>query len=122
MMQQRALGARRAGPSAPRVAGPAVRRAPSLLLASPSSTSSSAARREPHGRRPIPTIARAEPPSKEEQRASNGLGNLFLRDGAGEDLDSRIASGEFSDAGSTKEKVTRPVRKALAQDPTGVGE
>ncbi|KAL6779702.1 CYP97A5 [Auxenochlorella protothecoides x Auxenochlorella symbiontica] len=37
------------------------------------------------------------------------------------DLDSRIASGEFSDTGSTKERLTRPLRKALAKDPIGPG-
>jgi hypothetical protein len=77
-------------------------------------------------------IARAEPPasgggngapSPEEQRASNGMGNLFLKENAGENLDSRIASGEFSDSGSTKEQMTRPLRKALAQDRDfGIGE
>ncbi|KAI8106875.1 hypothetical protein M9434_001529 [Picochlorum sp. BPE23] len=36
-------------------------------------------------------------------------------------LDDRIASGEFDDSGSTKEKMTRPLRKALAKDPLGVG-
>ncbi|KIY93092.1 hypothetical protein MNEG_14870 [Monoraphidium neglectum] len=36
-------------------------------------------------------------------------------------LDDRIASGEFSDVGSTKERITRPVRKLLAQDPVGIG-
>jgi hypothetical protein len=40
----------------------------------------------------------------------------------GEDINSRILSGEFTDSGSTKEKLTRPIRKALAQDPVGIGE
>ena len=39
-----------------------------------------------------------------------------------EDINQRILSGEFTDAGSTKEKLTRPIRKALAQDPIGIGE
>uniref|UniRef100_A0A7S0RBW3 Cytochrome P450 n=1 Tax=Chlamydomonas leiostraca TaxID=1034604 RepID=A0A7S0RBW3_9CHLO len=39
----------------------------------------------------------------------------------GENLEDRIASGEFTDSGSTKEKITRPIRKALASDPTGLG-
>lgn len=39
----------------------------------------------------------------------------------GQDLDDRIASGEFSDVGSTKERLTRPLRKALAADPIGPG-
>lgn len=39
-----------------------------------------------------------------------------------DDLSERILSGEFTDSGSTKEKLTRPVRKFLAQDPVGVGE
>lgn len=40
----------------------------------------------------------------------------------GDDINSRILSGEFTDSGSTKEKLTRPIRKALAQDPVGIGE
>jgi beta-ring hydroxylase len=39
----------------------------------------------------------------------------------GENLEERIASGEFDDSGSTKEKITRPVRKLLAKDPVGPG-
>nr|AGN27239.1 CYP97A1 [Parachlorella kessleri] len=39
----------------------------------------------------------------------------------GENLDDRIMSGEFSDVGSTKERLTRPLRKLLAQDPIGPG-
>jgi hypothetical protein len=35
-------------------------------------------------------------------------------------LDDRILSGEFTE-GSTKEQMTRPVRKILAQDPVGIG-
>lgn len=42
--------------------------------------------------------------------------------GEEDDINSRILSGEFTDAGSTKEKLTRPIRKALAQDPTGIGK
>jgi hypothetical protein len=40
----------------------------------------------------------------------------------GDELNDRILSGEFTDSGSTKEKLTRPVRKVLAQDPVGIGE
>lgn len=40
----------------------------------------------------------------------------------GENLEERIANGEFDDSGSTKEKLTRPVRKVLAKDPVGPGE
>ncbi|GBF96486.1 cytochrome P450 [Raphidocelis subcapitata] len=36
-------------------------------------------------------------------------------------LEDRIAAGEFSDTGSTKERLTRPVRRFLAQDPVGIG-
>jgi hypothetical protein len=36
-------------------------------------------------------------------------------------LDDRISSGEFTDAGSTKERISRPVRKFLALDPLGPG-
>jgi hypothetical protein len=37
-------------------------------------------------------------------------------------LDDRISSGEFTDAGSTKERMSRPVRKFFALDPVGPGE
>lgn len=37
------------------------------------------------------------------------------------DLGDRILSGEFTDAGSTREKWSRPVRKFLAKDPIGPG-
>jgi len=37
-------------------------------------------------------------------------------------LEDRIASGEFDDSGSTKERMTRPLRKVLAKDPLGIGE
>lgn len=39
-----------------------------------------------------------------------------------EALQQRILSGEFTDAGSTKERMTRPLRQALAQDPIGIGK
>ena len=37
-------------------------------------------------------------------------------------LAERIASGQYTDSGSTKEKITRPLRQALAKDPLGLGE
>eukprot|EP00887_Chlorella_sp_A99_P003071 scaffold9.g3071.t1 len=39
----------------------------------------------------------------------------------GQNLDERIAAGEFDDSGSTKEQITRPIRKILAKDPVGPG-
>jgi len=39
----------------------------------------------------------------------------------GQDLDARIQSGEFSDKGSTKERLLRPMRRVLAKDPIGPG-
>eukprot|EP00798_Chlamydomonas_sp_ICE-L_P019303 gene19303-25951_t len=36
-------------------------------------------------------------------------------------LEQRIKAGEFGDVGSTKEQLTRPIRKLLAADPTGLG-
>lgn len=36
-------------------------------------------------------------------------------------LDERIFSGEFTEEGSTKERLTRPIRKLLAKDPIGPG-
>jgi len=41
---------------------------------------------------------------------------------ANQSLEDRIAAGEFSDVGSTKERLTRPLRRLLAQDPVGIGE
>lgn len=40
---------------------------------------------------------------------------------AGSSLEERIAAGEFTDAGSTKERLTRPLRRILAKDPIGPG-
>ena len=39
----------------------------------------------------------------------------------GGSLDTRIMSGEFTDDGSTKERLTRPIRKVLAKDRGGPG-
>ncbi len=54
--------------------------------------------------------------------ALDGAEDTFeVKDKSGGSLDSRILSGEFTDEGSTKEKLTRPLRKALAKDPVGPG-
>lgn len=54
--------------------------------------------------------------------ASVGNGSVDNEDQKkADDLSERILSGEFTDSGSTKEKLTRPVRKLLAQDPVGIG-
>jgi|LauGreSBDMM110SN_4_FD.fasta_scaffold800974_1 hypothetical protein len=39
-------------------------------------------------------------------------------------LEARMARGEFGevDGGSTKEQLTRPIRKLLANDPVGLGK
>ena len=37
------------------------------------------------------------------------------------DLDMRIMRGEYSDEGSTKDRLTRPLRKALVKNPLGPG-
>jgi len=67
-----------------------------------------------HRRRLIVTAAASDGNDK------NGKPKLGGRS-FGEDLEERIASGEFDDSGSTKEKITRPVRKLLAKDPLGPG-
>ena len=36
-------------------------------------------------------------------------------------LDARILAGEFGDDGSTKERLSRPLRKLLARDRIGIG-
>ncbi|CAK0785609.1 hypothetical protein CVIRNUC_008820 [Coccomyxa viridis] len=63
----------------------------------------------------------------------NGSGPSYSRNGnlsngnksgssvSNKSLDERILSGEFTDQGSTKERITRPIRKALAKDPVGPG-
>jgi hypothetical protein len=61
-------------------------------------------------------------PSDEEKKGLrmvvSAKGN---RDAEEASLDERIASGEFDDSGSTKEKMTRPLRKLLAKEPLGIG-
>ena len=47
--------------------------------------------------------------------------NGVVLDRKGSSLEDRIASGEFSKNKVTKEKVLRPVRRALARDPIGPG-
>ena len=37
------------------------------------------------------------------------------------ELDARIKAGVYSDIGSTKDRITRPLRRALAKDPIGPG-
>ena len=58
--------------------------------------------------------------------AGNGSGNGNGSGGKstklGENLEDRIASGEFDDSGSTKEQLLRPLRKLLAKDTLGPGE
>ena len=41
--------------------------------------------------------------------------------GASQSLDERISSGEFTDVGSTKDRLIRPIRELLARDPFGPG-
>ncbi|KXZ44112.1 hypothetical protein GPECTOR_73g633 [Gonium pectorale] len=61
-------------------------------------------------------IARAEPPKQAQQEPAKLFGMIPLQ-AKGQNLDARIESGEFTDAGSTKEKITRPLRQALAKEP-----
>ena len=69
---------------------------------------------------------RAAAPLQQRAQRNVRLQPGSVRCGAGDesdsDLDSRISSGEFTDAGSTKERLTRPIRKLLAKDPVGPGE
>jgi len=50
-----------------------------------------------------------------------GKNLVTLPKGASRSLDERISSGEFTDKGSTKERLTRPFRQLLARDPIGPG-
>ena len=72
-------------------------------------------RRHTAKRRRLCVSAAAKKPqrSKDTPSKSNG-GELG-------DLGERILSGEFTDEGSTKERLTRPLRKILAKDPIGPG-
>lgn len=54
-------------------------------------------------------------------QASNGSSPKSSSPETGDALGDRILSGEFTDEGSTKERLTRPVRKFLAKDPIGPG-
>lgn len=63
------------------------------------------------------------PVRRQVTAAAGDTDKRSVPDSSNEDeLQKRILSGEFTDSGSTKEKLTRPVRKILAQDPVGVGE
>ena len=66
---------------------------------------------------------RLVPPSQARQVGTAATGNNGNNGKSKNEmsLDERIASGEFDDSGSTKEKITRPLRKALAKEPFGVG-
>ncbi|GIL92956.1 hypothetical protein Vretimale_13020 [Volvox reticuliferus] len=55
-------------------------------------------------------------PSEENQEPGKLFGLIPSRT-KGENLFERIESGEFTDTGSTKEKMTRPLRQALAKEP-----
>lgn len=68
-------------------------------------------------RRLAVSVAASNGDGKDASKKSPLAGRSF-----GENLEERIASGEFDDSGSTKEKITRPVRKLLAKDPLGPGE
>lgn len=73
-----------------------------------------------------PRVARTAKPARHlASRAvpdSNRAANELQPRRKADDLSERILSGEFTDAGSTKEKMTRPIRKFLAQDPVGIGK
>ncbi len=63
-------------------------------------------------------VSLSDAEKRELRMMVNAKGN---RDTEEVSLDERIASGEFDDSGSTKEKMTRPLRKMLAKDPLGIG-
>jgi len=63
-------------------------------------------------------VSRADEKTRESRLVVNAKGS---RDTEEVSLNERIASGEFDDSGSTKEKMTRPLRKMLAKEPFGIG-
>ncbi|GLC45871.1 hypothetical protein PLESTB_001447900 [Pleodorina starrii] len=64
----------------------------------------------------IKPIVHAEHSDGKDSESAKLFGLIPLR-AKGQNLDERIESGEFTDAGSTKEKLTRPLRQALAKEP-----
>lgn len=68
------------------------------------------------------------PPGQASQNGASPSGGssddsaFEVKDKNGGSLDVRIMSGEFTDGGSTKERITRPLRKVLAKDRGGPGE
>ncbi len=71
----------------------------------------------PLARRRPACVVRASSGDSHKTRNSQGDSDANVSS-----LDERILSGEFTDSGSTKEKITRPLRKLLAKDPVGLGE
>eukprot|EP00775_Hariotina_reticulata_P013601 gene13601-13726_t len=75
--------------------------------------------------RPQLTLPRSQPAqrriAKVKATVDNDDDKVLSQNKGGAELNDRILSGEFTDSGSTKEKLTRPVRKILAQDPVGIG-
>lgn len=78
----------------------------------------------------VPQDRTSEPSAPQVSSNGNGVSNGrsvissnngVVLDRKGGSLEDRILSGEFSNQGSTKEKVLRPVRQALAKDPLGPG-
>ncbi|KAG2483949.1 hypothetical protein HYH03_017195 [Edaphochlamys debaryana] len=65
------------------------------------------------------SVVRAEPPKPSGSTADEekGLLGILPLAAKGQNLDARIQSGEFTDSGSTKERLTRPLRQALAKEP-----
>ena len=66
--------------------------------------------------------------SKSQQNPLNGTGpgptgsTPISSNAVPSALEERIMSGEFTDTGSSKEQLSRPIRRALAKAPLGLGE
>ncbi len=63
----------------------------------------------------------AQNPAKPPQPVASPKLVGAMQPSKGSSLDERISSGEFTDAGSTKEKLSRPLRQVLAKDKLGPG-
>ena len=82
--------------------------------------------RSPHPTREALVTQASSSSNGSSNRVGNGKtlissNNGVVLDRKGGSLEDRILSGEFSNQGSTKEKLLRPVRQALAKDPLGPG-
>ncbi len=96
-----------------------------MLLAGPQAKYSHAVEESPFALRPIAAPRRAKPFCSHKRQkidlARNALNGSSPDSSSANKLEERILSGEFTEEGSKREKLTRPIRKLLAKDSLGPG-